>query len=163
MPQITFIDEGSFDVTEEVLSRNVLFVFADESEIRLSNVQDVGVSDSVTAEQDIFRPTLTQRVEWDEKGKQSQTTTVCGETVNRREGSNLPEMTIEGIVTEDKIAQMKALKRRSNVTLISDLHKGQVFVKRVTIEQNTDLLYWIENGEKRLAFNFQIQLGEPEE
>ena len=163
MPKIEFIDEGSFNITEEVLSRNVTFVFSDESEIRLSDVQDVGVDDAVLADRSVFRPTLTQRLEFDEKGKQSQTTTVCGDTVNRREGSNLPELTIEGIITEDKIAQMKALKRRENPTLVSDLYKGEVYIKRVTIEQTSDLLYWVEDGEKKLAFNFQVQTGKPEE
>jgi hypothetical protein len=75
----------------------------------------------------------------------------------------LPELTLEGIITEDKVAQMKALKRRANPVFISDLYKGEVYIKRVTIEQTSDLLYWVEDGEKKLAFNFQLQTGKPEE
>jgi len=143
MPRVEFLSQNGFEVTEEILSRNPFFT--DETD------------------DELFTPSLTQRLEFDEKGKQSQTTTVCGDTVNRREGSNLPELTLEGIITEDKIAQLKALKRRANPVFISDLYKGEVYIKRVTIEQTSDLLYWVEDGEKQLAFNFQLQTGKPEE
>ena len=180
MPRVEFLSQNGFEVTEEVLSRNPLFTFsesvtlqqgftsASREQIEQFNLTEEFQNRSLenvdtTENQQIFRPTLTQRLEFDEKGKQSQTTTVCGDTVNRREGSNLPELTLEGIITEDKVAQMKALKRRSNPIFISDLYKGEVYIKRVTIEQTSDLLYWVEDGEKKLAFNFQLQTGKPEE
>lgn len=177
MSKITFFDEGGNNVTEEivdeVLSRNVAFwVDKPSGEVRLppsivdTNVgfQDVGAEGVVdnTESVQVFRPTLTQRIELDEKGKESQTTTVCGETENRREGSNLPEMTVEGIIIQEQISEIRSLQARDDVTLVSDIYKGPIYVKRVTIEQNSNLLYWIENGEKSLAFNFQIQLGKPE-
>jgi len=180
MPRVEFLSQNGFEVTEEVLSRNPLFTFsesinlqqgftsASREQIEQFNLTEEFENRSLenvdtTENQQIFRPTLTQRLEFDEKGKQSQTTTVCGDTVNRREGSNLPELTLEGIITEDKVAQIKALKRRANPIFISDLYKGEVYIKRVTIEQTSDLLYWVEDGEKKLAFNFQVQTGKPEE
>jgi hypothetical protein len=182
MPTVTFISGDGFDVTEEVLSRNPLFIFGDQENITLDKrlsgasreeVEQFNLVDEFKNRQlfnvdlgnieQVFRPTLTQRVEYDEKGKESQTTTVCGETENRREGSNLPEMTVEGIITEEKLSQLKTLQDKPSPTFISDIYKGRIYVKRVTIEQNADLLYWIENGTKELAFNFQLQFGEPEE
>jgi len=109
-----------------------------------------------------FTPAVTQRVEYDHSGQQSSITTTCGETENRRESDEKPDMTIDGILTEDQLEPIKQLKEGEEITLVSDIHQGTVFVKRVTIEQTPDLIHYIENGEEQLAFGFQLQLKQPE-
>jgi len=109
-----------------------------------------------------FEPAVTQRVEYDHTGQSSSITTTCGETENRRESDEKPDMTIEGILVEDQLEPIKQLKEGEKITLVSDVHQGQVFVKRVTIEQTPDLIHYIENGEEQLAFGFQLQLKQPE-
>lgn len=109
-----------------------------------------------------FTPAVVQRVEYDHTGQQSSITTTCGETENRRESDEKPDMTIEGVIVEDQLEPIKQLKEGEEITLVSDVHQGQVFVKRVTIEQTPDLIHYIENGEEQLAFGFQLQLKQPE-
>lgn len=109
-----------------------------------------------------FEPAVVQRVEYDHTGQSSSISTTCGETENRRETDDKPDMTIEGILIEDQLEQAKSLKEGEEITLVSDVHQGQVFVKRLTIEQNQDLIHYIENGVEYLAFGFSLQLKQPE-
>jgi hypothetical protein len=110
-----------------------------------------------------FEPAVTQRVEYDHRGQTSSVTTVCGETENRRESDEQPDITAEGVVTQDQLQDLKDLKRGQQITVISDIHSGQVLVKRVTIEQSSDIVSYIPDGsdEEELAFSFQLQLGQP--
>ena len=71
-------------------------------------------------------------------------------------------MTIEGILVEDQLEPAKQLKEGEEITLVSDVHQGQVFVKRLTIEQTPDLIHYIQDGQEQLAFGFQLQLKQPE-
>jgi len=109
-------------------------------------------------------PAVTQSVDFDDKGKMTQITTQCGETENRRGGENKPNLTVEGIITEDQIEEFKKLKFADNVELISDVFNGNITISRLSISQNTDLVYYQENdsAEKQLAFEFQIQTRQPE-
>lgn len=110
-----------------------------------------------------FDPAVTERVEYDHRGQTSSVTTVCGETENRRESDQQPDITAEGVVTQDQLQELKDLKRGQTITVISDIHSGQVLVKRVTIEQSSDVVSYIPDGsdEEELAFSFQLQLGQP--
>jgi hypothetical protein len=110
-----------------------------------------------------FDPAVTERVEYDHRGQTSSVTTVCGETENRRESDQQPDITAEGVVTQDQLQPLKDLKRGEQITVISDIHSGQVLVKRVTIEQSSDIVSYIPDGsdEEELAFSFQLQLGQP--
>lgn len=141
MPSIRVINDQGATVEQDVVSR------------------DASV---VPNEGDPFRPAVTQRVEYDHSGQTSTNTTVCGETENRRESDRKPDMTIEGIITEPQLETAKQLEEGDQITLVSDVHQGQVFVKRLTITQEADLLYYIENGQEELAFSFQLQLKQPE-
>lgn len=109
-----------------------------------------------------FHPTVVQSVEYDHKGGTSSITTVCGESESRRTSDNLPDITIEGVIVKDEIEDMKNLKRGEEITLISDVHKGQIYVRRVTIGQDTDVVEYVPDGneERQLAFSFQLQLGQ---
>lgn len=113
--------------------------------------------------QEPFDPAVVQRVEYDHTGQTSSITSVCGETENRRESDEQPDLTVEGIITKDQIPTAKNLKEGDEVTLISDVHQGQVYIKRLTVEQNTDVIHYIPEGseEEQLAFTFSLQLGQP--
>jgi hypothetical protein len=117
----------------------------------------------VTEDGEDFDPAVTERVEYDHRGQTSSVTTVCGETENRRESDQQPDITAEGVVTQDQLEPLKGLKRGEQITVISDIHSGQVLVKRVTIEQSSDIVSYIPDGsdEEELAFSFQLQLGQP--
>lgn len=116
----------------------------------------------VDTEQEQFRPEVVQRVEYDHSGQSSSVTTVCGETENRRESDEKPAIAVEGVITEDQIEDAKALKNRDEATLVSDVHQGPVFVKRLTIEQNADVVSYRDESGEQLAFAFQLQLKQPE-
>lgn len=110
-----------------------------------------------------WSPAVTQSVEYDHQGQTSSIKTVCGETENRRSSDNKPRLVVEGVITEDQIEQAKALKESDNLRVVSDVHKGNVFVKRLTITQNQDLITYVpSDGEEQLAFQFQLQLRVPE-
>lgn len=111
----------------------------------------------------IFYPAVVQRVEYDHQGAVSSTSSVCGETENRRETDEQPDITIEGIITAPQLSDIKTLKNGTRTTVISDVHSGKVLVKRVTIEQNTDIIELEINGNAKLAFAFQLQLGQPDD
>lgn len=141
MPTIRVLAETGEITTTEILSRSA------------SIIPD---------NQDEFEPSIVERVEYDHKGQTSSVTTVCGETENRRTSDEQPDITIEGIITEDQLADAKSLKEGDQITLISDVHRGDVFIRRVTIEQTTDLVSIVmDDGQEKLAFSFQLQLGQP--
>lgn len=150
MTRVQVINEDGEVVTRDVLSRDATII---------SYI--VGVNDTEIYETE-FSPAVVQSVEYDHRGQSSSITSVCGETENRRESDEKPDLTVEGIITEDQISDAKSLKRGEEITLISDVHEGTVFVKRLTIEQSNDIVRIIpEDGEEQLAFSFQLQLGEP--
>jgi hypothetical protein len=151
MPSVRVVNDDGEIVTQEVLSRNcsVLKYMYEEGDERVYD--------------DEFSPSVVQRVEYDHRGQSSSVTSVCGETENRRESDQQPDITVEGIITEPEIPSLKDLKRGDEITLISDVHQGHVYVKRVTIEQSTDIIKYIpdESDQEELAFTFQLQLGQP--
>jgi len=107
-------------------------------------------------------PSVVQNIKFDNKGQMSSLTSNCGETENRREGDNKPTLTVEGIIGESEIDQMRALKFQDNISFVSDVYRGDVIVKRLSIEQSADLLsIKPNNSEEELAFTFQLQLEEP--
>lgn len=109
-----------------------------------------------------FSPTLVQRIKFDNKGQMSSITTECGETENRREGNNKVNLTVEGIIVQDEIQQLRALEAREQITFVSDMYDGPVIIERLSITQDPSLIYYKENNaEEQLAFNFQLQLKEP--
>lgn len=110
-----------------------------------------------------FQPSVVQRLKYDHKGQMSSITTECGETENRREGDNKPNITVEGVITKDELGPMKSLKEREEISFVSDLYEGRVVIDRLSITQTPDLLYYKEEGgEKKLAFEFQMQVKQPE-
>lgn len=110
-----------------------------------------------------FRPAIVDRVEFDHQGGMSRIKTVCGETENRRESDDGPEIVVEGIVTEDQLSTLKGIHNGQNIVLVSEIDAGEVVVERVTIEQNSDVVEFIpDGGEPKLAFPFQLQLQHPE-
>jgi len=148
MPTITYVNDEGQVVEEELTSRRVTFV--------------EGGDDQIDQSEGEFRPAVVERLEYDHEGQMSSITTVCGETENRRESDEKPKIIVEGIVTESQIPQMQALKQLDAVTLVSDLYQGQVEIRRVTIEQTTDLIEAeFDDGETELIFAFQIQLRAP--
>jgi hypothetical protein len=142
MASLVIVNELGEQTQQEVISREFL----------------VEVEDGAN-----FDPAVTQRVEYDHRGQTSSITTVCGETENRRESDEQPDITAEGVVTQSQLQDLKDLKRGQQITVISDIHSGQVLVKRVTIEQSSDIVSYIPDGsdEEELAFSFQLQLGQP--
>jgi hypothetical protein len=130
----------------EVIEREV---FSREANIASDNVGEIN-------------PSVTQRIKFDNKGQMSSITTECGETENRRQGNNKPKITVEGIIVESEIDDMRSLKNEEEITFISDIFKGDVIVERLSIMQKEDLIYFKPDGEEQeLAFNFQLQLKQP--
>lgn len=147
MAKLRIISDGGEEEVR-IVTRDVSFVEG----------QDTVLSDA----ERVFRPKVAQRIEYDDEGGMSSVTTVCGETENRRESDKKPRLTVEAIVTEDQLSEVKALQTYDDITLVSDVHNGPVEIRRVTIEQNTDLIEFKPNGEAwQLGFNVQIQLREP--
>lgn len=142
MSRIKFLNEETGKIDKErILSK--------DATLRTDNVGDIS-------------PAVTQMVEYDHSGQTSSVSSTCGETENRRESDQKPDMTIEGILVNDQLEDFKALKEGQEITLVSDVHQGKVFVKRLTISQEAELISYIENGEEQLAFSFQLQLKQPE-
>lgn len=129
-----------------------------ELEIRETISREATVSPK---DRDDFEPAVVQRIEYDHSGQSSSITTTCRETENRRESDEKPAIVIEGILTASQIEKAKGLKQGEEIILSSDVHQGSVFVKRLTIEQSSDLIHYVENGEEELAFNFHLQLKQP--
>lgn len=116
------------------------------------------------AQEGLFYPAVVNSVEYDHEGQMSSITSTCGETENRRSGDNLPDVTIDGIITESQLQDAKTLEQGQQITVISDVHSGNVLVKRVTITQSTDVMYYhTDGGDEELAFSFQLQLGQPDD
>lgn len=142
--RIRYINDNGEEVSEELVSRTVKFVEG-EGENGFE-----------------FVPAAVERVEYDHEGQMSSITNVCGETENRRETDDKPKIVVEGIIIEPQIERIQRLKNLDTVTLISDVFQGRVEIRRVTVEQNTDLIeVEFDNQETELAFAFQIQLREP--
>lgn len=154
---ITIINENGEMVEREVVNRGVAFV-------KDADLNGPGeYLDQNGDEQNIIEPAVAQRVEWDHKGVMSQIMTVCGETENRREGDNKPNITVEGIVTDDNLEALKTLEKGDEIIFVSDVDQNKVIVKRVSVEQSTDIVHFTpDGGERKLAFGFQVQLKYPE-
>jgi hypothetical protein len=108
-----------------------------------------------------FEPAVVDRIEYDHEGEISQITNyACDKTENRRETDPKADLAIEGIVTEDQLDVAKSLKEQKSPTLVSDLFGGRIAVRRVTLEQNTDLIHFVADGEgePQLAFEFLLQV-----
>lgn len=145
MTSIRVINEYGEEVQKEIFSRGVTIVDGDmynpDDEIKLD---------------------AAQRVEYDHQREVSTITTVCGESEARNESDDPPELTIEGTVGQDNMYRLKNIDRGQEVTVVTDLHYSSMLVRRVTVEQSSDVLSINRNGEEELAFSFQIQLKEPE-
>lgn len=144
MPTISVVTENGIE-EQEVFSRDAI-VIPEDSDF------------------DSLEPAVVRSIEYDHKGQQSSITTTCGETENRRESDDKPDITLQGILTYDQLETAKNLKEGDEITLSSDVHQGQVFVHRLTITQTSDLNYFVPDGsnEEQLAFEFQLQLSQPE-
>jgi len=118
------------------------------------------IDSDVTGE---IEPSVTQTLKFDNKGQMSSITTQCGETENRRQAENKPNVTAEGVIVKDEIPQIRQLKNADQVTITSDIYSGPVIIDRVSITQESDLIYYQPNGgNKQLAFSYQLQFKEPE-
>lgn len=112
----------------------------------------------------VLQPAVVERLEWDHEGGMSQISfEACRKVENRRESDKHPDLTVEGIVSEDQARLLKSLPEQNRLILASELHKGDVIVKRTIIEQNTDVIHISIDGqsESQLAFPFQLQLKVP--
>lgn len=131
-----------------------------------SDIEDVadGVAVNETGNFNVeLDPAVVQSVEYDHRGQTSSITSQCGETENRRASDELPDIAIEGVLVESQLDDAKQLKEGDRITLVSDLYQGPVFIKRLTITQDTDIIHYVPNGsnEEELAFSFQLQVGQP--
>lgn len=155
MATISVINENGEVVDRKITSRNITIV--KDADINTQNGETS--IDSV----DSIEPAVVQRLKYDDEGKQSQTTTVCGETENRREADRGVDFTVEGILVKDQLEDIKNLKQFGEFTLVSDIETNTFIVKRTTIEQNTEIIHFTPNGgTQQLAFPFQLQLKYPE-
>lgn len=150
MPTITIRGENGQVVEREVVSRRAIIAeFSDEPEAGVDDLDP------------ILEPAVPQRIEYDDEGTMSTIQTICGESETRRSGDEGVSMVLEGILTRDQLPDAKSISSGDNLTLVSDVHSGPIEVQRVTIEQNTDIIHFVENGDQQLAFGFQMQFQEP--
>lgn len=161
MPTVQIFNENGTIEDAEIISRGAAILTNVEridSDTPFPSFEDLDPTNP-----EILEPAATQRVEYDNKGQMSSITTDCGETENRREAENKPSITLEGIITESQVPAMKALKNKERLVLISDVDQGEVFVDRLTISQDTNIISVAPNGggEEELAFSFQMQLKKP--
>lgn len=140
MPSIGIINENGVQVEKDIVSREASIESDERGEIN---------------------PSIIQRVKFDHKGQMSSITTECGETENRRQSDNNPNITVEGIIQSDEIRDLRSLKNEEKILFISDIFSGNVIIERLSIVQSTDILYLKIGGEEELAFNFQMQLKQP--
>lgn len=166
MPRIQYVNDQGDTVEEEILSRRVTFFEGAPSSDNIAVGGNTGVStiDDAAVSDDTFefRPAVVERLEYDHEGAMSSLTTVCGETENRRETDEKPRIIVEGIIVEDQVPRLREIQTINEITIISDLFQGLVEIKRVTLEQNTDIIRYIpDNGNEQLAFGFQLQLRQP--
>lgn len=105
-----------------------------------------------------FQPALVNRVEFDNEGEISTLSyDTCKKTEHRRETNPKADVVIEGVVGESQLPTMKSLHDHTDITLVSDLFTGPTTVRRVIIEQTTDLVEIIPEGSgAELAFSFQL-------
>lgn len=142
MANIGIINDAGEQIEREVISRK-------------ANIESEQVGS--------LSPSVVTRIKFDNKGQMSSITTECGETENRRQADKKPNIAVEGIIVEDEIDDLRALKNQTEITFVSDIFKGNVIVERLSIVQSQDLLYYKpNNGDKQLAFEFQMQLKQPE-
>lgn len=141
MANIGIINDAGQQIEREVFSR--------KANLRAENVGEID-------------PSVTQRIKFDNKGQMSSITSECGETENRRQGDNKAKLTVEGIIRESEIDDMRDLKNQETIRFVSDIFRGEVIVERLSIAQKSDLLYYKpDGGEQELAFSFQLQLKQP--
>jgi hypothetical protein len=144
MAVIRVIDEAGQTQEQRVADSNTSFVVErnnDEAEIT---------------------PAVVQRVEFDGDPDMSTITTVCGEKENRQSSEKKADLTVEGVITESQLSDMKTIDEGDSITLLSDIHDARVIVNRISIEQKTDLVEFVpDGGTPELAFAFQLQLKEP--
>jgi len=140
MPSIGIINEDGVQVEQQVVSREASI----ESDARGE-----------------INPSIVQRVKFDHKGQMSSITSECGETENRRQADNNANITVEGLIQNDEINDLRSLKNEEEILFVSDIFSGNVIVERLSIVQSTDVLYLKVGGEEELAFNFQMQLKQP--
>lgn len=151
MPTITIRNEEGQIVEKEIVSRRAVIA-------ELSDNPQAGQDDLTP----LLEPAVPQRIEYEDEGGMSTITTVCGESESRRSSDKGLTMVLEGIITRDQLDDAKSISSGDNLTLVSDLHTGSIEVKRVTIEQNTDIIHFVEDGDQQLAFPFQMQFKEPD-
>lgn len=109
-----------------------------------------------------FTPAVVQRVEFDGDPDMSTITTTCGEKENRNESETKADVVVEGVITDSQLQDFKNLDEGDRITLLSDIHDGEVIIKRMSVEQKADLVEFVpDGGESELAFGFQLQLKEP--
>jgi len=137
MTRVARRNESGDVITVDVLSRNVQFVYGDN---------------------EIYTPTLVNDVQYDNKSKSSQTTTVCGETENNYEGENKPTITVEGIVPSDESNTLRNLRNADDLTVSTEVEQGSYYVKRLSMGQSSDTPYIIMDGERSIAISYQLQL-----
>ena len=134
-------------------------IIGETGEEQRREVSDSGLTfrrdDGTTVE-----PTITQRVEYDASGEDSTTTTVCGETEQRKESESKPDLVVEGILSFPDMNAMKSIQNQ-NVDVTCPIHTGEVYVKRLTIEDNAKLHKIYIDGEDYDAYKFQTQLRQP--
>lgn len=141
-----------------------LQVIDETGEPQLVRVSDSNTSLIVENGDDEFEltPAVVQRVEFDGNPDMSTITTTCGEKENRNESETKADIVVEGVVVRSQLQDMKNLDEGDRITFLSDVHDSEVIVKRVSIEQKSDLVEYVpDGGESELAFSFQLQLKEP--
>lgn len=114
-----------------------------------------------------FTPSVVNFIEYDHKGTMGRTQRLASsggecKTTNRREADNGADITIRGIVQESEVDDLRQLKSEPNLALITDVHSEKnVIVKRLTLEQSSDLVDVTKQGRTELAFRFKLTLKTP--
>lgn len=139
----------------------------------------------IETENVVYEPAIVEEIEWENDGKQQQTSDQCGNTKRARTRQQNRTVTIRGIATDNQrqtgtaengkeVRNMTASNiannlgtqatssqfgAQSDVQMVSSLYTGSIMIGNTVARQVSDLISIDVGVGEELAYRFQIQLG----
>jgi hypothetical protein len=139
----------------------------------------------IETEEAVYEPAIVQEIEWENDGKQTETSDQCGNTKRARTRQENRSATVRGICTDTRrqigsaedgrpiynltaseihnnlgtAATSSQFTADSTVSIITQLYSGDIEIGNTVVRQQQDLVSINMGAGDELAFKFQIQLG----
>jgi hypothetical protein len=139
----------------------------------------------IETEEAVYEPAIVQELEWENDGKQTETSDQCGNTKRARTRQENRSATVRGICTDNRrqigsaedgrpiynltaseihnnlgtAATSSQFTANSTVGIITQLYSGDIEIGNTVVRQQQDLVSVNMGVGDELAFKFQIQLG----